>query len=190
MRLRAANALPLGLMFLLAVLTFILQYLVQDGGSTDARPARHEPDAVIENFSVNSLGKDGKPESAFSAPKMFHFPDDDSAEVLYPRMVHFAEDGGNVTATASRGVFTKDGQEGFFYGNVVLVREATAERGQMRAHTEFLHLLSEQHIARTDQPVVITEGNSVISAVGMELHQDTRELKLFSQVRGTIDAKK
>jgi lipopolysaccharide export system protein LptC len=188
-RIRAANALPLGLMFLLAAITFLLQYAVQDGGG-DARPPRHEPDAVIENFHVDSLSKEGKPESTFSAPKMFHFPDDDSAEVLYPRMVHLADDGGHVTATANRGVLTKDGEEGFFYGNVVLVREATADREAMRAQTEFLHVLSDKNVVRTDQPVVITEGKSILSGVGMELHQDTRELKLFSQVRSTIDAKK
>jgi lipopolysaccharide export system protein LptC len=177
-------------MFLLAVITFLLQYAVQGGGTGDTRPARHEPDAVIENFHVDNLGKNGKPESTFSAPKMFHFPDDDSAEVLYPRMVHLADDGGRVTATANRGVFTKDGEEGFFYGNVILVREATPERGTMRAETEFLHVLSDKHIVQTDRPVVITEGNSIVSGVGMELNQDTRELRLFSQVRSTIDAKK
>ena len=190
MRIRAANALPLGLMFLLAVMTFLLQYAVQGGGTGDGHPARHEPDAVIENFRVDSLGKDGKPESTFSAPKMFHFPDDDSAEVLYPRMVHLAEDGGHITATANRGVFTKDGEEGFFYGNVVLVREGTPERKPMRAETEFLHVLNDQHVVQTDRPVVITEGSSILSGVGMEMNQDTRELKLFSQVRTTIDAKK
>jgi lipopolysaccharide export system protein LptC len=190
MKIRVPNALPLGLMFLLAAITFLLQYAVQGNGTVDARPARHEPDAVIENFRVDSLGKNGKPESTFSAPKMFHFPDDDSAEVIYPRMVHLAEDGGHVTATANRGVFTKEGQEGFFYGNVVLVREATPERGEMRAQTEFLHVLNDKRVVRTDQPVVITEGSSILSGVGMEMHQDTRELKLFSQVRGTIDAKK
>jgi lipopolysaccharide export system protein LptC len=189
-RIRAANALPLALMFLLAAMTFLLQYAVQNGASGDARPPRHEPDAVVENFRVDNLGKEGRPESTFSAPKMVHFPDDDSAEVLYPRMVHISEDGGRLTATANRGVFTKDGEEGFFYGNVVLVREATADRDPMRAQTEFLHVLNDKHLVRTDQPVVITEGNSILSGVGMELHQDTRELKLFSQVRSTYDAKK
>jgi lipopolysaccharide export system protein LptC len=189
-RIRAATALPLGLMFLLAVMTFLLQYAVQRGDPGEARPARHEPDAVIENFHVENLGKDGKPESTFSAPKMFHFPDDDSAEVLYPRTVHIAADGGRVTATANRGVFTKDGEEGFFYGNVVLLREATPQREPMRAETEFLHIQNEKHVIRTDRPVVITEGNSIVSGVGMELDQDTRELRLFSQVRSTIDAKK
>jgi lipopolysaccharide export system protein LptC len=189
-KIRAPNALPLGLMLLLAILTFALQYAVEDNGNGDSRPARHEPDAVIENFSVSRLGQEGKPEYTLSAPKMFHFPDDDSTEVLYPRVVHIAPDGGNVTATANRGVFTKDGEEGFFYGNVVLVREATPEREQMLARTEFLHLINEKHIARTDQPVIITEGNSVLSAVGMELQRNTGELRLFSQVRGTIDAKK
>jgi lipopolysaccharide export system protein LptC len=189
-RLRASNALPLGLMFLLAAITFLLQYAVQGGATGDARPARHEPDAVIENFRVDNLGKDGKPESTFSAPKMFHFPDDDSAEVLYPRMVHLAEDGGRLVATANRGVFTKDGEEGFFYGNVVLVRDGVPQHGPMRAETEFLHVLNDKHIVQTDRPVVITEGSSIVSAVGMELNQDTRELKLFAQVRSTIDAKK
>jgi lipopolysaccharide export system protein LptC len=189
-RVRASHALPLGLMFLLAVMTFLLQYAVQNGGPGDARPARHEPDAVIENFHVDSLGKDGRPEATFSAPKMFHFPDDDSAEVLYPRMVSIAGDGGHLTATANRGVFTKDNEEGFFYGNVVLVRERTPEREAMRAETEFLHIVADKHIVQTDRPVVITEGSSIVTGVGMEMHQDTRELKLFSQVRGTIDAKK
>ncbi|HEY6865220.1 MAG TPA: LPS export ABC transporter periplasmic protein LptC [Burkholderiales bacterium] len=190
MKIRAANALPLGLMFLLGAMTFLLQYAVQRGGPGDARPARHEPDAVIENFRVDSLGKDGKPEATFSAPKMFHFPDDDSAEVLYPRMVKLADDGGHLVATANRGVLTKDGEEGFLYGNVVLVREGTPGRESLRAETEFLHIVNDQHVLQTDRPVVITEGNSIVSGVGMEMHQDTRELKLFSQVRGTIDAKK
>jgi len=189
-RLRAANALPLGLMFLLAAMTFLLQYAVQRGGPGERAVPRHEPDAVIENFHVESLGKDGKPESTFAAPKMFHFPDDDSAEVLYPRMVHIASDGGRVTATANRGVLTRDGEEGFLYGNVVLIREGTPERETMRAETEFLHVQNEKHVVQTDRPVIITEGNQIVSGVGMELHQDTRELKLFSQVRSTIDAKK
>jgi lipopolysaccharide export system protein LptC len=188
-RIRAASALPLGLMFMLAAITFLLQYAVQRGPG-EARPARHEPDAVVENFHVENLGKDGKPESTFSAPKMFHFPDDDSAEVLYPRMVHIADDGGRMTATANRGVLTRDGEEGFFYGNVVLLREGTPERAPLRAETEFLHIQNEKHIVQTDRPVIITEGNSIVSGVGMEMRQDTREVKLFSQVRGTIDAKK
>jgi lipopolysaccharide export system protein LptC len=190
MRIRAADALPLGVMILLAGLTLALQYAVQEYGSGEAPAKRHEPDAVVENFSVKRLGQTGKPEYALSAPKMVHFADDDSMEMLYPRIVHFDAGGTNLTATANRGVFTKNGEEGFFYGNVALVREASSENDELRVRTEFLQLINEKHIARTDQPVVITEGNSVVSGVGMELQQDTRELKLFSQVRGTIDAKK
>ncbi len=190
MRLRSANALPLGLMLLLAALTLFLQYVVQDEGNGDTGSTRHEPDAVIDNFSVNRLGQDGKPEYTLSAPKMVHFPDNDSAEVLYPRVVHLAPDGANVTATANRGVVTKDGEEGFFYGNVLIVRDAIPGHQEMRARTEFLHVINETRTARTDQPVVITEGNSTLTGVGMELQHDTGEVRLFSQVRGVFDAKK
>jgi len=190
MRIRAADALPLGLMFLLAALTLVLQYAVQEYGGGEAAAKRHEPDAVIENFSVKRLGQTGKPEYTLSSPKVVHFADDDSMEMLYPRIVHFEGSDVNLTATANRGVFKREGEEGFFYGNVALVRAATPERDELRVRTEFLHVMNEKHIARTDQPVVLTEGHSVLSAVGMELQEDTRELKLLSAVRGTIDAKK
>lgn len=189
MRTRLTHLLPLGLMLLLAAMTLWLQYVVQQD-SGDVKSARHEPDAIVENFTVNRLDESGKLQYTFSSPKMLHFPDNDSAEALYPRVVYIAKEGGNLVATASRGIIHRQGEEAFLYGNVLVLREATAQEDELRASTEYLHLLSKEGVARTDRSVTITEGRSVLTGVGMLVNRDKHEFILQSQVKGSFDAPK
>ena len=90
MRTRVAHLLPLVLMLFLAALTLWLQYAVLGDSGGDAKPASHDPDAIVENFAVQRLDESGKLRYTFSAPKMVHFSDDGSGEVIYPRIVQLA----------------------------------------------------------------------------------------------------
>ena len=188
MKTRVTPLLPLVLMAFLGLLTLWLQYAVLEGSGGDAKPARHDPDAIVENFAVQRLDGSGKLQYTFSAPKMTHFSDDGSGEVLYPRLVQIAEDGGNFSATANRGTVSRQGEEAFLYGNVVILREATPQRPEFRARTEFLHVLAEQGISRTDQTVTISEGRSMLSGVGMVVNNNKQQFTLQSQVKATFDA--
>ena len=188
MKTRVTPLLPLVLMAFLGLLTLWLQYAVLEGSGGDAKPARHDPDAIVENFTVQRLDGSGKLQYTFSAPKMTHFSDDGSGEVLYPRLVQTAEDGGNFSATANRGTVSRQGEEAFLYGNVVILREATPQRPEFRARTEFLHVLAEQGISRTDQTVTISEGRSILSGVGMVVNNNKQQFTLQSQVKATFDA--
>jgi len=175
-------------MAFLGVLTLWLQYAVLESSGGDAKPARHDPDSIVENFTVQRLDGSGKLQYTFSAPKMMHFSDDDSGEVLYPRFVQMAADGGNFIATANRGTINRQGEEAFLYGSVLFLREATPERPEFRARTEFLHLLAEQGIARTDHTVTISEGRSVLTGVGMVVNKSKQQFMLQSHVKGIFDA--
>src|SRR5262245_22844435 len=158
MRTRVTPFLPLVLMAFLGLVTLWLQYAVREGASGDVRPVGHEPDAMVENFTLQSLDATGRLQYTFSAPKMQHFADDGTGEVLYPRVVQIAADGGNFIVTANRGTIDRQNEEAFLYGNVLLLREATREEPELRARTEFLHVLSAQGILRTDQTVTISDG--------------------------------
>jgi hypothetical protein len=46
-------------MAFLGVLTLWLQYTVLDGPGGDAKPARHDPDSIVENFTVQKLDGSG-----------------------------------------------------------------------------------------------------------------------------------
>jgi lipopolysaccharide export system protein LptC len=188
MKTRVAPLLPLVLMAFLAALTLWLQYAVREGAGGETRPPGHEPDAIIENFTIQNLDAEGKLQYTFSAPTMQHFADDGSGEVLYPRVVQIAAEGGNFIATANRGTINRQGEEAFLYGNVLVMREATPEEPELRARTEFLHVLAGQGILRTDQTVTITDGRSTLTGVGMIVNKAKQQFTLQSQVRGTFDA--
>jgi len=188
MKTRVTPLLPLVLMGFLGLLTLWLQYTVLNGPVGDAKPATHDPDSIVENFTVQKLDDSGRLQYTFSAPKMMHFGDDGSGEALYPRFVQIGTDGANYIATANRGTINRQGEEAFLYGNVLFLREATRERPGFRARTEFLHLLAEQGIARTDHTVTISEGHSTLTGVGMVVNKGKQQFVLQSQVKGVFDA--
>jgi len=176
------------MMVLLAALTLWLEYTVQDRPGGEPGPAKHEPDAIMENFTIQRLDESGKLRYTFSAPRMVHYPDDGSGEVLYPRVVQIADDGGNFTATANRGVVNRMGEEAFLYGNVEVLRERTHDTPEFHVSTEFLHILAEEGISRTDRTVTIREGRATLTGVGMVVNEKKRQFSLNSQVSGTFDA--
>jgi lipopolysaccharide export system protein LptC len=185
---RVAHLLPISLMFLLAALTLWLQYAVLDGSFGSAKPAAHDPAGIVENFSVQKLDPSGRLQYTFSSPKMVYFADDDSGEAIYPRLVQISAEGGNITASANRGTINRQGEEAFLYGNVLISREATPQQSELQARTEFLHVLTEQGISRTDHTVTITDGSTTLTGVGMVVDRRRRQFTLQSQVKGIFSA--
>ena len=186
MKIRITNLLPIVLMLFLAVLTLWLRITMEEPGKRGSGRLRHDPDAIIDNFTVTRLNEQGATQYKLAANRMLHFADDDSTELAAPQVVKLGE-GPRVTITAERGTVTRNGEEAFFHGNVVVVRAATPEREELRVRTEYLHVLAEKNIARTDQAVTITEGRSVLSGVGMEFDENASRFALYSQVRGRFD---
>jgi len=83
---------------------------------------------------------------------------------------------------AERGQLSRDGDEIFLYGDVVLVRDASAEGPEARMTTEFLHVLRDRALVRTDREVKIVEGRRSLTGRGMEYNNASRELLLRSDV--------
>ena len=187
---RASSLFPLLLLLLLAAGSLWLERAVQAPERDKSGKLRHDPDFVAEDFGITKMGATGKPEYILSAERMQHYPDDESTSVVAPRLVQRHENANPVVIRADRGLIAKNGDEASFFGNVVVVREAGRGRSELRVQTEYLQVVPDRDIARTDKPVTITEGLSRLSGVGMEFNNKTRQFALLSQVRGTFDAGK
>jgi lipopolysaccharide export system protein LptC len=185
MKVRVSNLLPLLLMFFLAALTIWLRIAVEGPRGGGSSHVRHDPDAIVDNLQVTRLNEHGSPQDLITATRMIHFADDDGTELVGPQMIRRSE-GGELTITADRGTVTHGGEQAYFYDNVLVVRAATAEREELRMRTDYLHVLAEKHVARTDRPVTITEGQSTLSGVGMEYDDNAHQFALHSKVRGTF----
>ncbi len=181
---------PLLLMLALAAASLWLERAVQAPAHDNSGKMRHDPDFIAEGFGVTKLGVSGKPEYTLSAKRMLHFPDDESTSVEGPRLVQRREDTSPVVISADRGLISKNGEEARFSGNVLVVREAGPEQDELRLRTEYLQIVPDRNSVSTDQPVVLTEGRSRFSGVGMAFNNKTRQFELQSQVRGTYDAGK
>lgn len=189
MRLSVARLFPLLLMLALALLTFWLERTVREEEGVHPSLRRHDADYIVENLSLTRFNAQGATESTLAAAKMIHYPDDDSTELVAPRVVQTKPDEPRMTVTADRGALSYDGEEVFLYDNVLLVREAASDRSETRMRTSFLHVVRAKSLVRTDRDVLITEDKRVLSGRGMEYHNESRQLYLREQVRGRFEPK-
>jgi lipopolysaccharide export system protein LptC len=187
---RASSLFPLLLILALAAASLWLERAVQAPEHDKSGKMRHDPDFIAEDFGITKMDVTGKPEYILSAERMQHYPDDESTSVVAPRLVQRHDNANPVVIRADRGRIAKKGEEASFYGSVVVVREAGRGQSELRVQTEYLQVIPDRDLARTDKPVIITEGRSRLSGVGMEFNNRTRQFALQSQVRGTFDARK
>ena len=181
MRFSTTRIFPLALMLALALLTFYLERTVRDDESPPAL-RRHDPDYVVTNFTTTTYTGEGAVETVMSAERMVHYPDDDTTELFAPRVVYAKPQQPRFSVRAERGELSRDGDEIFLYGDVVLVRDAAANRPEARMTTDFLHVLRDRSLVRTDRLVKIVEGGRSLEGRGMEYNNASRELVLRADV--------
>jgi lipopolysaccharide export system protein LptC len=179
---RVRHWLPLLPLFVLLAATY---WLNQQVLPEPAKPEykRHDPDAIMENFSATNLNEQGVPDFIMAATKLMHYPDDDSTTVDEPRITMLSAGQPAIHATAEHGTISSKGDEVFLRDNVKVLREASAQQDQMTLQTQYLHIIPDQDLAKTDRAVTIVDAHSIVHATGMELDNKTRTLKLLSQVR-------
>ena len=189
MRFSTTRLFPLGLMLVLALLTFWLDRAVRDE-PTHPSQRRHDPDYLVHNFTSTTYNRLGGAEMTITAAKMLHYPDDDSTEMLEPRVIQARPEQPRYTVRAERGVLAREGDEIFLYDNVRLEREADALHPGTRMSTSFLHIVRDRSIMRTDRQVTVVEGSRSLTGRGMEYNNDTRELVLHSDVQARFEPEK
>jgi lipopolysaccharide export system protein LptC len=179
---------PLALMLSLAALTFYLDRTVNE---EDSHPAlrRHDADYLVTNFTTTTYNREGLAETMLSAARMVHYPDDDSTELEKPRVVQTKPEEPRVTMRADRGKLERAGEDIYLYDNVVLEREAGAGHGAARLTTDYLHVVRDRSLVRTDREVKIVEPSRALSGRGMEYNNETGHFTLKSEVRGQFLSK-
>jgi len=185
MKFSTTRLFPLGLMLALALLTFYLERTVREDDSPPAA-RRHDPDYYVAKFTTTTYNREGAVETVMSAQRMVHYPDDDTTELFEPRVMQAKPQQPRYTVRAERGQLSRDGDEIFLYGSVLLVREAAADRPEARMTTDFLHILRDRGLVRTDREVKIVEGVNSLFGRGMEYNNESRELVLRSDVQAVF----
>lgn len=176
---------PAVLLLALAALTFWLDRKVQPPAVPRDGSTRHDPDFEIEGFSAMRMNPDGTQRYAIVGTRMLHYPDDGSTDLSEPRFIHFDPRTAPVRVRSQRAEISRDGEIATFIGDVRIVREAYARNPEMTLETEYLELLPDADLARTDRPLVMTQGASRVESVGMRFDNRRRVLELLRDVKVT-----
>lgn len=175
----------LPLLPLLALLAFVywLDKQVQQEVLASVNNQRHDPDGIMDNFSSVKMNMQGMPSELLSAKQLRHYPDHDTTELELPKLTMLNVDRPPVHVKSTHGNVSSRGDEVIFRGNVVVVREPVGTQSAMTLRTEFLRVLPNKDIVSTDKAVTIVDANNTIHAIGMDMDNKKRIMKLLSHVR-------
>lgn len=144
---------------------------------------RHDIDYAVDRFSAVSLNAEGRPRFIIAAERLWHYPDDDTTHLQMPLLTSLHPDRPPTVTSAQTGMISSKGDDVYLHDEVRIVRDAGGNIGEQRFATEYLHVVPDRDWADTDKPVVVTDRYNNLRAVGMELDNQTRTVKLLSRVR-------
>jgi lipopolysaccharide export system protein LptC len=181
---RFGSLFPLVLLAFLAGLTFWLDQVVQPPGRPGSSTVRHDPDYIVDGLAAVRMDQEGRIKHTLNAQKMTHFPDDDVTMLVQPKFVTYDEKRAPVTITSREAHMSGNGENVYFEQDVRVVRAPAGGQSELVLETEYLHVIPDDNIAKTDRPVTIRNAAAVVNASGLELNSETRVLKLQGRVKG------
>jgi lipopolysaccharide export system protein LptC len=184
MRATGSALLPLVVLGMLAGFTFWLEQTSQDEGNGNRAKLRHDPDFWVDQFTVRRFDTHGAIQHILSAKRMEHFPDDDSTEVASPYLAYFNDR--KTVVTAKTAWLDKEAQHVRLNDDVRIVRPGIDGDPDTVITTSVLNIVPDDEYAHTEKPVTLTQGQTVIHGVGVEVSNKTRVTVLSGPVQGTI----
>jgi lipopolysaccharide export system protein LptC len=181
---------PLGLLIILAALTYWLDHAVQPPPAKRDGSTRHDPDYIVGHFIATRLGPDGNPLHLLRAAKMEHYPDDDTTHLTQPHFTRLDKAKPPLHIRSETGLVSKDGETATFTGKVQVLREALRDKSALTLNTEHLVVIPDKDHAYTDRAVTIQDANTIVTAVGLQLDNKNRTARLLSRVKGRYEKSK
>ena len=178
---------PVLLLAMLAAASFWLDRIVQPPAAAGTTRASDDPDYLVDGLSAVRMDAQGRVKHTLRAKKMTHYPEDDVTVLVDPKFVTFGEGPAPVTVTSRHARMSGNGENVVFEDNVRVVRAPHGNRTELVVETNYLHVIPDANIARTDKPVTIRDATGVVAASGLELNSETRVLKLQGRVKSTFE---
>ncbi len=180
---------PITLLLALAGLTFWLRYATELPEPRRDGKHRHDPDYFVNDATMRKIDKTGRLHYTLKAADIRHYPDDDTTDLIKPELTWLNVKKPTVNLTSDNAHVSKDGERIDLYGNVRIHRAATAKEAAMISTTSELAVFPEEEKAFTKSAVLMTQGQSWVKGVGMQMDNRARTYVLESQARAILESR-
>ncbi|HSY26896.1 MAG TPA: LPS export ABC transporter periplasmic protein LptC [Burkholderiaceae bacterium] len=193
---RSSNRMRLLIFLVVAVVLASGSYLwllevVRHGvGDSSSGAVRTAPDYFVENFNFVRTSKTGQARYAISGVKLTHFPKDDNFQIDLPFVKSLSVDRPSMTMRAQRGFANSDASDVQMFDDVQIDRPVSKFAPHFHLTSEYVEFFPDEDIMRTDKPVVITQGTTVLTGEDMYANNATLMFALGRNVRVVIQPQK
>ncbi len=181
---RGHSLFPLVVLTLLAGVSVWLDRVTQQPAAARTEKT-HEADFSADKLTVRRFDLTGKIQYVLVADRMVHYADDETTELVRPRL-NYLNRPEPVWVESNFARVSKDGDTVVLSDNVFVRRDATASKPESTLRTEEMTVWPDDEKMRSDKPVTLTQGKTTIKAERMESDNIVGEVRLQGQVRGTI----
>ena len=176
---------PLIVLTLLAGAGVWLERITQQEQAPAQAHTGHNPDFVVDKFTLHRFDLSGKTQYILVADRMTHFGDNESTELVRPRLDYLNRPE-PMHVESERATVNKDGDLIVMNDKVVAVRAAHADKPESTLRSAQMTVWPDDEKMRTDTPVTLTMGKTVITAERMDSDNIAGEIRLQGQVRGIL----
>jgi lipopolysaccharide export system protein LptC len=182
MRYGASAVFPLVLMGALAGLTYWLDRTTTAQEQVHRANNRHDPDFIVERFSVQRFDRKGDLVNSLTAESMTHYPDDNSTDVVKPELTYYNQLATKVSSQAAR--LLKDGKEVQLTGSVKVFRPGAKATPATLIQSEALTVFPDDDHVIGNAPVTITRGKVAIHGNALDYDGKQHISRLSGRVHG------
>ena len=183
-------AMLLGLTIVLALGSFwILDVVQRSLEETLPQVKRTEPDYFVEQFHFVRVAKEGQARYHISGVKLLHLPEDNRYEIQQAVVKSLRHNQAPMTMRAKRALADPNANRVELFDQVNVERPASTTAPRLQVNSDYLLVLPDDDLIKTNRPVEIRYGTSVLRGTGMVANQATREFKLASHVSGIFPPK-
>jgi lipopolysaccharide export system protein LptC len=145
-----------------------------------------QQDYYLNDVTITELDEQGQPQHRLQARQLSHFSATEQSELQQPDLVIMEQNRVAWHVVAEHGSLNQRQDMVLLQGKVRLTQ--SDEQAPLQLTTPALRIQPKKGRADTDQPVTLTQGNTRIQAIGMQIEQQEQRLLLLSQVRGRYEA--
>lgn len=142
------------------------------------------PDAFMEDVTSIIMDKEGKPKLKLVTPKMIHFIENDTTQLISPKLTIYRQSPEPWYVTSKYAKATQGTENVDFWDNVLIHHSGDANNPETSIKTPTLTVHPNKNTAETTDLITLIQPNLVVKAIGMHADMDSGDIKLISQARG------
>ncbi|MEB0135479.1 LPS export ABC transporter periplasmic protein LptC [Actimicrobium sp. CCC2.4] len=188
---RSANRFRLGFLIALSVALalgsfWVLEVIRKSGGNDAPDAPRVAPDYYVKNFTFVRMAKNRTARYNISGDVLTHLPMDDSYEITKPVIYNLSNNRPTMVMRSERALVNSDNSEVQMIDNVDVDRPASGSIQRFHLKSAYLLLLPDDDVMKTDTPVEMLMGTTILNGTGMVANNATRQLDLAHRVHGVF----